>query len=248
MRGYLTVLGEDSGRLTVDSRVELYRDPEGSHRVYARKEGGKHDLGISDVTVSRLQNETPPVAIESRQSCIEIHNRRNSNGVTVTSDGGEVELAKGETKLIKNTVTIDIGYQTTLHMKVEREAKQEINVGGDVRGDLVAGDQRNVDDRTQVVDSVVNRSNISGEAATVEDSVVNRSQVGDEPRETAPDESDTQTHCKRHDRMYTGEVCPECAADATRTSETKFCRFCAAEIPAEATVCPDCGDRLSGSS
>lgn len=247
MRGYLTVLGKESGQLIVeDSRVELYRDPGGSHSVYARKEDAQYDLGVSDITVSRPEDGTPPVAIEPRQACIEIHNRGNSNPVSVNCDGDSTEIKQGRTERIEDTATVSIGYQTTLQMRVEREAKREINVAGKVEGDLVAGDQQNVDKSTQVIDSVVNRSDIGGEGepATVEDSTVNRSHVGGEGRRESgarSGRSDTKNHCERHNRVYTGEVCPECAKAGRHRV---VCGECGQEVEPDASFCTGCGSKF----
>jgi hypothetical protein len=245
----------------VDSRVEVYRDPEQSHGVYARKGTEPVHLGVSDGTVSRLKDEVPPVVIEPQGSCIEVHNRRNSNGVTVRSDGGGAELSTGTVETVSNKAEIVIGYQTTLVMTVERESK--INIKGSVDGDVIAGDQTNVDDSTRIVDSVVNRSEVGDDGSgTVEDSVVNRSEVGDDGSGTVEDSvvnrsqvgsgsrssgTDTKAHCERHSRVYSGEVCPECDAErrsGAESTETRFCRHCGTEVSAVAAVCPDCRNRL----
>jgi hypothetical protein len=262
MRGYLTVPDTDMGQLMVDSRVELYRDPDRSHRVCARREGEIHDLGVSDCTVSRRKKGTPPVVIEPRESYIEVHNRRNSNEVTIDCDDGRTKLTIGQTETVSDTAWIEVGHQTTFVMRVREEAR--INVEGSVGGDVVAGNQTNVDERTQVVDSVVNRSEIDGDGSgTVKDSVVNRSSISGDGSETAEDsianrsqvcdadrrldESDTKNHCERHDRMYASELCPECKAEQHSggdPAETKFCLYCGIEILAAAAVCPDCGNEL----
>lgn len=249
MRGYLSVRETDSGTVLVDSRVDIYRDPGDSQEIIARTEDKKCGLGVRDVTVSRLKDGTVPVVFEPRQGHIEIRNERNSNGVTVSSDGKKRQLKKGLTTTVNDTAIITIGYQTKLRLRVEQEAKTEINVGGNVRGDVVAGDQTNVDESTRVVDSVVNRSRISGDGgAEVDDSVVNRSHVGAESQDESVSDSDTQKHCDIHDRMYSGEVCPECAADRQSTdrmeAETKYCLFCGVDIPVTVTVCPECGKQL----
>ncbi len=245
MRGHLWAKRANRAKVVVDSRVEVYRDPEQSHGVYARKGSEPVHLGVSDGTVSRLKDEVPPVVIEPQGSCIEVHNRRNSNGVTVRSDGGGAELSTGTVETVSNKAEIVIGYQTTLVMTVERESK--INIEGSVDGDVIAGDQTNVDDSTRIVDSVVNRSEVGDDGSgTVEDSVVNRSQVGSGSRSSG---TDTKAHCERHSRVYSGEVCPECDAErrsGAESTETRFCRHCGTEVSAVAAVCPDCRNRLGG--
>ena len=269
MRGYLSVTGMNSGTIPVEERVEIYRDPGDTEEVIAETPDNKHRLGVKDVTVSRKKNDTPPVVVQPRQSSIEIRNKQNTNGVRIVEDDEERELAEGRTVTVSDTTAITIGYQTRLRLTLKREARTEIDIGGDVSGDIVAGDQKNIDASTRVVDSVVNRSNVGGEEeAKVDESVLNRSNVGDEqagpsgngsigsadgpPPGTSRDPSDsengdTQKHCQIHERMYTGEVCPECAqkqpAEAT-IDKTKYCMYCGTEIPASASTCPDCGQRF----
>lgn len=233
------------GKVVVDSRVEIYRDPEQSHGVYARKEGEATHLGVRDGTVSRLRDETPPIVIEPYESYIEVYNRRNSNDITVQSDGGCTKLTTGNAETVSSDTEIEIGYQTTLVMTAEKETKVKQVFEGAVRGDVVAGDQTNVDDRTQVIDSVVNRSEIGDDGSgTVEDSAVNRLQVGGSGRSS---NSDTKKHCEKHNRVYAAETCPECRTaqpSGAGPTEAKFCRYCGAKIPAAAAVCPDCENEL----
>jgi ribosomal protein L40E len=243
MRGYLTVPDTDLGGLLVESRVELYRDPDQSHRVLARTESGTHDLGVSDRTVSRLKKGTPPVIIRARESHIEVTNRRNSNGVTVEYDEGQTNLPEGRTETVTDTASIELGWQTTLVLRVKQEAK--VTVKGDVDGDVVTGDQTNVDDRTQIEDAVINRSKIGGEGGnSVKDSVLNRSDVGGS---NESDDDEAQNHCERHDRMYTGDNCPECVSaeeGEDETVDTKFCLYCGTAIPVAAPECSECGSKL----
>lgn len=244
MRGYLSVLGVDSGAIRVDSRVAIYRDPEeDSQEIIARKPGKTHRVDVRDVTVSRLKNGTPPVIIEPRQSCIEICNRCNTNGVTVVCDDDERNLSEGRLIRVEDTSTITVGYQTEFRLTVKEEATTQIDIGGDVGGDVVAGDR--VDRGTEVIDSVVNRADVGGEAgSTVEDSIVNRSTVGGqaETSENSGEESDTQNHCQEHQRMYSGDVCPDCAKERATVppgNET-FCMFCGTPVATNETVCLEC--------
>lgn len=249
MRGYLSVPKGDSGRISVDSPVKIYRDSERDQEVIARTNQGEYELGVRDVTVSRLKDGTVPVIIAPRQSHIEIKNKCNSNGVTVVCDGDKTELDQGLATTVNDTAKITIGYQTKLRLRVEKEAKTEINVGGDVSGDVVAGNQTNVDESTRVVDSVVNRSEISGEGeAQVDDSVVNRSQIDGNSQQTPSSEGDTRKCCEIHDLIYTGKMCPKCdtnqASAEDQASETKFCLYCGRAIPVNATACPECHEEL----
>ena len=244
MRGYLSAVHGGGGAVVIDERVAVFRNPGDDHEIVARKTGEKLPLGISDVTVSRPKEGTPPVVFEPRQSCIEIRNRRNANAVTVICESGRQTVERGRTERISDSAKVEVGYQAEFHLRVKQEAKREINVDGSVAGDVVAGDQTSIDRSTTVDDSVVNRSDVDGDGgATVEDSVVNRSSVG----ESETDEDDTKNHCSTHDRFYEGDVCPECAAvNAAETGnpETEFCMDCGTEVSSAVAFCPACGEEI----
>jgi membrane protease subunit (stomatin/prohibitin family) len=128
----------------------------------------------------------------------------------------------------------------------------------EVEGDYVTGDK--VDRSTSVEDSVLNRSDVGGEAAAdgsgarpgragsveVDDSVVNRSNVGggggpaagDQSGARSSDATDTQNFCPTHERTYQGEECPDCAA------ANDYCEDCGAELPGRVKFCPSCGSQV----
>jgi hypothetical protein len=249
MRGYISVVDGNAGGIRVEDRVEIYRDPGDTQEIRARTASGEQGLGISDATVSRLKDGTPPIVLEAHQSCIEVRNRRNSNGVTVNRESTTTTLGTGRTERVTETAVLSVGHHTTFRLTVKQEAQTEINVEGGVKGDVVAGDQ--VDRSTNVVDSVVNRSDISGDGggASVEDSVVNRSRVGSEG--STDEGTETKNRCPVHEILYEGETCPECASTGrveAGHSETKFCMFCGSEIPAAATACPECDGEFPSTS
>jgi len=266
MRGYLWVVDRSPGKVPIESRTEVYRDPNGTQQVLAATTEQTHELGVSDPTVSRRKNGQAPIEIVARDDCLEIRNERNTNGVTVRTKGDEVQLEKGYVERIRRDASVEIGYQTELRVTVERDARVEVH-----GGDYVAGDKR--EENTVIEDSVVNRSNVGTDpsspetrtgptptkkesSTTIEDSVVNRSNVGGDPggpRETDSDDPDTKEFCEDHQRAYT-DVCPECAgrepaSSGSRSStgdpdETKFCMYCGTEIPMAARVCPACDAEL----
>lgn len=233
MRGYVTIDSSDAGKISVESRTEVYRDPERGEQIVAETDGNAVPLGVADVTVSRKKGSTAPVVLNPREKRIEIHNNGNSNGVTVDSEGTEREVAEGRIETVSNDATITIGYQTTLRLTTERGAKI-VNEGS---GTVVMGDDRS----THVTDSVVNRSDIGGDApAVVDDSVVNRPAAGSEanPSKTnsvggrAPDSESRPG--PEHGR-----------ASSTDTQDMQFCINCGTEIRATALYCPHCGYDLS---
>lgn len=249
MKGYVSVSGSDGGELPVGPGIDIYRDPGETHQILAATQQGEVKLGVADGTVSRKKGGEPPIVIDRRSSTIEVRNSGNSNALVVTMGGREYELEEGQAKRIKRDAEISIGYQTTLRLEIEREARKEVNVGGDVSGDVVMGD--NVDRSTSVADSVVNRSDISGDGgggsrggsggAEVEDSVVNRSNVGGDATADRPTPSAAgdDLGTERANRK------PDSGADQSADrSETKYCLYCSDEIPAVARFCPSCGESL----
>lgn len=178
MKGYLSPEHGGSGAIPLESRAEVYRDPNDGQEIVVETGTAVSPLGVADVTVSRKKGDNAPVVLRSHSESIEIRNQGNSNGVTVRTEGDTQEIDEGFSARVRRDAVIELGYQTELRLTVEREARVEVQ-----GGDYVAGD------KTEVTDSVVNRSEIgTGQPAntpeadetggTVDDSVVNRSQVG----------------------------------------------------------------------
>ncbi|MFB6151290.1 MAG: hypothetical protein ABEJ40_05735 [Haloarculaceae archaeon] len=257
MRGYLSVVGTESAEVPVESETEVYRDPGDTQEVLAAQGDEIYRLGVADATVSRKKNGTAPVVLNARDDCLEVRNRNNTNGVIVRTNRDETDIGEGHVERVRRDATIEIGYQTTLKLEVQRDARVEVR-----GGDYVAGNK--VENRTEVRDSVVNRSEIGsatgdgagkgsavkdGREVTVDDSVVNRSKVAtadDGSADGAGSDSDTREYCEEHERTYTGEECPACRGDRKPDAgDTKFCRYCGTEIPARVRVCPACDAELS---
>lgn len=261
MNGHISVPNSNKGEIPIESRVEIYRDPGETQEILAATETGEVSLGIADPTVSRKKSDQAPVIISKAQTCLQIQNRANTNTVEVTIGSEDYDIEQGQIKRIKRDAKISLGFRTDLILEVEQQAITEVNVGGDVSGDVVMGDS--VDQSTSVTDSVVNRSDIGGsEGTSVDDSVVNRSNVGGsnstpETRQSANETQQTdqtENFCQTHQQTYLGDSCPDCAAASSSQAnsqsndespaETKFCCYCGDEIPSIANICPDCGESL----
>lgn len=224
MRGYLSVSSMDSGRIPVESRTAIYRDPGETQQILVETDDKTREIGVADATVSRKKGEDIPVVIKPKEEQIEIHNNCNSNGVTVVSEGEENEVPEGYIETVSSDAEIAIGFQTELQLTTERDAKQQVINQGD--GQVVMGD--NYDQSTNIGDdNVINRSDIGGEepAEVGDDNIVNRSDVGGEPTDS-PDTKTTQP-------------VPE-----TPDEDMQFCIHCGTEINMQATFCPSCGENL----
>jgi hypothetical protein len=241
MRGYLSAADGDGGRIPLDSHAELYRKPDESNRVVVETSGTVRPLGVADATVSRKKNGRAPVSLAPKSEFVEIRNDGNTNGVTVTTGGEEFDVEEGFVETVARDATITVGYRTTLTLTVEREATVEQNVVHRGEGDVVVGDQTNVDRSTTVGDdNVVNRSSIGGaegrDGRRANGSTTNSS-AGDGPTycidcgakltgsdgvcpecDGGDDATDTQKFCERHERTYTGDACPECRQSGFRSA------------------------------
>ena len=165
MRGYISVTNSEQGQIRIESRTGIYRDPNETERILAETEGNTIPLGIADVTVSRKKGGQAPVVITPQSEFIEIHNKGNSNGVTIVSKGDTLEVDEGRVETVTRDSEISIGYQTEFLLTVEREAKVEQNVVNKGSGDVVMGDS--IDHSTTVGDdNVMNRSDLGGTEST----------------------------------------------------------------------------------
>lgn len=243
MQGYLSTT-DGNGKVEINGRTAVYRDPERGHAVVVETDGHEIALDIADVTVSRRSGDGAPVAFEPAPSSIKVINNGNSNGVTVVADGRTEDVPEGRMTTVERNATVSIGIEAELELVVER-ATNVTNVYHDGSGDVVTGDVTNVDRSTTVNDSVVNRSDVGAAGAeddadgtdesspvTVDDSVVNRSSVGRDGEAESRDRSDTggkngavdartQSVCDDHG-PYRGSACLQCAdrepMDAAGTS------------------------------
>jgi len=261
MNGHISIPSSSKGDIPIESRVEIYRDPGETQQILVATDNEEVSLDIADPTVSRKKSDKAPVVISKTQAYLQIQNQANTNTVEVTTGSENYNIEQGQVKRVKRDAKISLGFRTNLILKVEQQAVTEVNVGGDVSGDVVMGDS--VDKSTSVTDSVVNRADIgSGKGACVDDSAVNRSNLGESssPQKfgvggnETQQSGQTQNYCHTHQQTYSGETCPDCTGDSLSRSdvesedsginETKFCCYCSDEIPAIVNVCPNCGESL----
>ncbi|WP_136686774.1 zinc ribbon domain-containing protein [Halorhabdus amylolytica] len=228
------------GRIPIETRTEIYRDPDNGQQITVNTDGRTVTLGIADVTVSRESGDEAPIVIKPESECIEVRNEGNTNGVHIRTEGDQKELEKGFSARIRRDAVLKVGYQTEFRLTVEREAREEYIIDGDVDadGDVVMGDQRNVDERTTVEDVVAKELEVDGETSgDVQDTVANEMHVGGDRS------GDTQNICEEHG-IYTGPVCPDCAEKDTTQNDrpsTKYCLYCGEPVPESARSCPECG-------
>jgi len=266
MRGYLAPVAGDA-EVPVESVTEVYRDPGETQRVLADTEDGTVPLGVRDATVSRRKNDQAPVVFVPRSECIEVHNKNNSNGVTIDPNGAGKELSEGQSRRVRDSTTVQIGYQTTLELAVKQDAQF-----GTVEGDVVMGSQTNVEDAvvgpnasiesgdgnggtTTVDDSVVGPdADVGGGGSTeVSDSVVSpRSNVGGSQGRRGSDGTGmgggpgngTKKFCEDHQRTYTGERCPACVAESESEPDGQVPNVPKQDSDQETKYCIHCGEAI----
>ena len=252
MRGYLSAANGETngGRIPLESPTELYREPDEHNRVVAESEGRVRPLGVADATVSRKKGGRAPVRLTPRSEFVEIRNDGNTNGVTVSTGGDEFEVEEGFVETVARDATISLGYRTTLRLTVEREASVEQNVVHQGDGDVVVGDQKNIDRSTSVGDdNIINRSSVGDPSAadggTGSDSAP-ASGRGSRGAGSGPDTADSApgsrgtsspTYCTDCGTKLVDGTCPECAAGGT-TDTRRFCERHERTYTGDA--CPEC--------
>lgn len=233
MRGYVAVENSGHGKVPVESRTEIYRDPGDTEQILVETAGQTVPLSVADVTVSRKKGDKAPVVINPQSEFIEICNNGNSNGVEIISQGERVEVKEGKVETVRRDAKISIGYQTEMQLTIEREAKVEQNVVNEGSGDVVMGDS--IDNSTSVGDdNVINRSDIGGQepADVGSDNVMNRSSVGG-----GEASNPNKSHSKSADTTDHQTSPPE-------QSGTMYCIACGSEVGTDIAYCPNCGENL----
>jgi hypothetical protein len=122
VQGLLSVVrGDDSLEVTdIGDEVGVYRENTNQGNVHIRKDGDDTDLGFSDVTVSRMREDGPPVRFYEEDDRVYVENADNTSAVTVNYLGRqEVELKAGERERINDECTVNPGYGTTLRVSLE---------------------------------------------------------------------------------------------------------------------------------
>jgi hypothetical protein len=221
MKGYLSVQRDDGGTVEIESRATIYRSAGDSEEILLETNGRTVGLGVSDVTVSRKKGGQAPVVIEPSEEFIRIKNEGNANGITVRTQEEETEVEEGYVANISRDAVFSLGFNAEFRLIVERDARVEQHVVNKGDGDVVFGDQQNVDNSTSVGDdNVLNRSEVGGsEAAEIgDDNVLNRSSTGGSAEDSSP--------------------------GTTSDDETQFCTECGTELPAGAVACFACGKSL----
>lgn len=121
MQGYIapvTGTSDTVRRILLEEPIGIFRSDD---EVLAMTPHGEVDIGIRDMTVSRQSDGQPPVEFIPKSDAIEILNRSNSNTVTVDTGVLKHELEAGQTSRVKQDATVDVGYNTSLRVTVERE-------------------------------------------------------------------------------------------------------------------------------
>jgi len=247
MKAYVST-ERDDGKVEIDGTAAIYRDPDRGHAIVVESGGRDVALDVADATVSRRSDGDAPIVVELVDSCVEIRNNGNANGLTVTSSGQTESVPEDRVATVDRDATLLIGARASIELVVERTGGVT-NVYHEGSGDVVAGDVTTVDRSTTITDSVVNRSDIGSTGAedadagsatdavggetTVEDSVVNRSDVGG----SNTDAGDGRTADLTAERKDTpaDERVPNPEHDGAQTQ-----RICDEHGPYAPPECPEC--------
>jgi len=129
---YVTLKSEAGRSVDVpaEGHLEIYRDADRTHEVVVREVDGEEEnvvgLDVYDISVSsRGTDQTPKyveVTLEDGQVYVVDHGQ--SEGVELEGIGNEsYDVKQGERKAIHRDSRIEVGYDTTLSIKVDETAE-----------------------------------------------------------------------------------------------------------------------------
>jgi len=120
-------------RVSIDSRVGIYRRGDGSKAIVAETDDEQIDLGVRDATVSRKTNGRPPVALSPISRGISVRNHGSTNPVTLSTNLRTHKLDAGDAAAITDDCRLTIGLSLTLRATVEGEGGRQDGRSAGVR-------------------------------------------------------------------------------------------------------------------
>lgn len=137
MEGYVSAVRDDDGTvqfIPVDGGVGIYRSGDDGS-VWARTDGRDVHLGFRDRSVSRMRDFGAPIRIEREPDGFYVHNVDNASKLHLVSLPGEPTLARGDRRRVTGDTVVELGYQTTIQVSVERTPRDgEATVENDLPG------------------------------------------------------------------------------------------------------------------
>lgn len=126
MRSYLTPkLDADDAktvrRVPIEDPVAVFRRGDDSYSVVAETPETTVDLGIQDAAVSRKKNGEPPVELTPEKSGVRVRNWTSRNPISISAGVRDYELQKGDSELITNDCTLQLGIATELRVTVDQD-------------------------------------------------------------------------------------------------------------------------------
>ncbi|MFQ3476613.1 hypothetical protein HKK80_10190 [Halonotius sp. F2-221B] len=120
-----TAADGETTRVSIDSRVGIYRRGDGSKAIVAETADEQIDLGVRDATVSRKTNGRPPVALSPISRGISVRNHGSTNPVTLSTNLRTHKLTAGDAAAITDDCRLTIGLSLTLRATVEGEGSRQ---------------------------------------------------------------------------------------------------------------------------
>ena len=120
VEAFLSVVRGDSVEVArIGEEVGVYREDTDRGNVHIRENGNDTDLGFSDVTVSRMRADGPPVRFYEGDDGVYVENVDNTSTVKVNYLGRVVELETGQRERLDDECTVAPGYGTELRVSLE---------------------------------------------------------------------------------------------------------------------------------
>lgn len=124
MKRYLIPIQEASQAETIeripvdDSPVGIYRKDNNNFDVVAEADGRIYDFGVRDAGVSRKSNGEAPVQLTASPHGINVENLTSTNPITINTNPGQTELAKGDSIEITDDCVFELGIGVKIRANV----------------------------------------------------------------------------------------------------------------------------------
>lgn len=140
--GYLSVMsgGDTPEERRIGDGIGVYREEARTARIHIRTDGEDTDLGFSDVTVSRLREDGPPVRFYESDGGVYVENVDNTSRVTVEYVGATRRLEAGERERLDRDCEVTPGSETSFRVSVESVANDDRPAAADTETVSTAGD------------------------------------------------------------------------------------------------------------
>jgi len=137
-RAYVSAVGDDADVevIEVDDELGVFRREDADHRVFVRPAGGDDvDLGVRDVSVSRMREDGAPVRLGVDDDRLWVRNVDNASPVFVDRLTERRTLDRGERTTVADDCVVQPGRHAALRISLEAADDDAVTAAGGADAD-----------------------------------------------------------------------------------------------------------------